>query len=223
MAAVRSKSVNLCALRVTRLNPVTGLLAPGPKNSYVTSQLISLGFDPQISEGEDREQRGACDCLAVAMKAEDILKRFNLELNLVFREPGLEEMLTGGALITDTGTPGNPIGVNWPLPLDCGELGPAVAIEAWTKAWSGRQQNSLHPWVRWFWPYTKWRPAGGTLEAGFQDPSFVGFTQENDAFDLDTVYGDVPAGAVLLAGGGWFHDSALPTESSPEYATASSA
>lgn len=222
MATKRSKSVNICAVRITRLDPVTGELAPGPHNSYTLKQMMSLAFDPEIDQGASDVQRGGCDCVVAQRKAPDILIRWNLTLNPAFREPGLEEMLTGGAVITDAaGTP-NIIGVNFPLPAACGVLAPAVAIEAWSKAWSGRQQRADTPWIRWFWKYTVWRPAGGTLENGFQDPSFVGYSQENDVLDFDAIYGDVPDGAVLLPGGGWYHDTAIPGESSPEYTTASS-
>lgn len=222
MAASCGTSVNLCAVRFTRLNPVTGALSPGPNNSFVTTALASLGFDPEVDEGDSRVQRSACDCVTVQMKAEDILLRWNLELNLQQLAPGLEEMLTGGALITDNAVPANPIGANFALPLACGTQAPAVAIEAWTKAWLNDAQVAATPYIRWFWPYTKWRKAAGTLEADFQTPQYVGFTRTNTNFSLQAVYGDVPAGAVITAGGGWWFDSQLPPTASCDYKTASS-
>jgi hypothetical protein len=222
MATRCATSMNLCALRFTRLNPVTGFLAPGPNNSYVTTQLISLGFEPVVSEGEDREMRGACDCVVVQFKANNILKRWNFTLNMAQREPGLEEMLTGAATIHDGGA--NVIGANFPAPLACGSQPSAVAMEGWTKAIVDDAQVSDLPWIRWVWPYSIWTPGGGTLEAGFQQPAFTGSSKSNAALDLDAVYGDMPAGAAdgLTSHGGWFFDSFKPDGTNCQYTTASS-
>jgi hypothetical protein len=222
MAAKCSTSMSLCALRLTRLNPVTGFLAAGPNNSYQTTQTISLGFEPVLSEGEDREMRGSGDCVIVQCKAPDILKRWNFTLTMGAREPGLEEMLTGGAAITDNaGTP-NVIGANFPAPLACGQLQPAVAIEAWTKAVVDDAQRGDLPWIRWVWPYAIWSPGGGTLEQGFQQPSFTGSSKSNPSLNLDAVYNDYPAGVVVGPHGGWFHDTFKPDGTACQYATASS-
>jgi len=222
MATKCSTSMSLCAIRLTRLVPETGYLAAGPNNSYATDALISLGFDPVVSEGEDREMRGACDCMIVQFKAQDLLKRWNLTLNMGQREPGLEELLTGAAVIHDGSN--NVIGANFPAALDCGEAQPAVAVEAWTKAIVGDAQRADGPYIRWVFPYTIWTPGGGTLEGGFQQPSFTGSTKSNPVLDLDAIYGDMPAGAADELGpqGGWFHDTFIPTSTNCAYQTASS-
>lgn len=222
MAPKCSTSMNICALRVTRLDPTTGVLAPGPNNSYVTSKLMSLAFDGEYDEGDSRVKRAGCDCIVVQAKAVDILLRWNLTLTMAQREPALEEMLTGGALITDNAVPANPIGVNFPAGVACGANPPAVAIEAWTKAWVGDSQRSDSPWIRWVWLNSIWRVGGGTLEADFQEPSFTGTSKSNPALNLNGIYHDIPAGVVLTPQGGWFHDTTHPADTSCSYATASS-
>jgi hypothetical protein len=222
MAAKCSTSMSLCAARFTRLDPTTGFLAPGPNNSYVTTQTISLGFDPVVSEGEDRELRGSCDCMIVQFKANDILKRWNLTLNMGQREPGLEELLTGAAAIHAQDA--TLIGANHVAPLACGANPPAVAVEGWSKAMHDDAQRGDWPWIRWVWLYSIWAPGGGTLEAGFQQPAFTGSSRSNPQLDLDAVYGDFPAGVAnqLTEHGGWFHDTFKPASTDCNYAAASS-
>jgi hypothetical protein len=203
MTAICPSVIHLCFIRVTRLDAVGNPVA-GPNNSYTTNEPIMLTVTPDILAGEVKDQKGGCDQLISTYRGQDILKRFNLELDLGVDEPGLEEMLTGGSAIVDTS--GDPIGVQFPLP--CGTQQPYVAIEAWQDLWDCDHQPSVpYPYKRWVWPSSRWQRGPVTLQNDFTQPKFTGFTLGNPNWGLG-IYGDQPEAA--QANGCYFFDTTLP-------------
>src|SRR3954471_14574536 len=95
-------SIHLCRIRVTRLED-TGAPAAGPNNVYVSDKPLVLGVTPVLEAGVDRTLVGGCDCIVATYRGYDKLKRVDFQLDLGALEPGLSEMLTGSAVITDSG------------------------------------------------------------------------------------------------------------------------
>lgn len=215
-------SIKICALRVTRLAN-NGSLAPGPRNSYVTSGINRLTYTPDIDAGQQKVVRGGCDCIAMAYRGVDQLLRFNLELEGNKIEPGLEELFLGASAIMDASDIPVPIGVQYPGLLACGVEQPMVGVEAWAQTWDVDHQDPDFPFIRYVFPASKWQMGQRVLQNDIATPVFTGFTVANPLWSDH--YGDWPADVVTDGGpgqhGGWFFDTAIPAAACG-YKTASS-
>lgn len=204
MSVLCPSVIHLCFVRVTRLDSV-GHPVAGPNNLYVTNTPIMLTVTPDILAGEVKDQKGGCDQLISTYRGQDILKRFNFEMDLGTSDPGLEEMMTGGAAITNTSAA--VIGVQFPVP--CGTQQPYVAIEAWQDLWDcDHQPSTPYQYKRWVWPASRWQRGPVTLQNDFTQPKFTGFSVGNPNWGLG-IYGDQPVSS--QSNGCYFFDNVLPT------------
>lgn len=207
MSNICANLIHVCRLRVTRLN-ADGTTAAGPNNAYVTDQLMSLGYDVDTEEGDEHILKSGCGRLLASLKDDDAFKRFTFSLDLAAMEPGLQEMLTGGTIITAPN--GDLIGVNFPLPST---VQPKVGIEAWVdNVINGGDYPAVgtnQRYTRFIWPATKWRVAGSSLENDFIPESVEGFSM------LNSVWGVGPhndqGGRAIGAAGGKLQSDVLPT------------
>lgn len=211
---VCSAAIHLCAIRVTRLDQLGNPLA-GPNNFYVSANSMQLVVKPEIETGTEKILTGGCDCVIAAYKGVDKLKRFTLELDQGIVEPGLIEMLTGGAAIIDATTSsasGTPIGVWWPSQLNCqAAVQPNVAIEAWADLWQDdHAAASPYKFIRWIWPATRWQFGDTTLQNDFSMPKLTGFTRSNPLWGVGP-YHDLPQACQPM--GGFFYDNNRPAAS----------
>lgn len=214
MANVCPTPIHVCRARLTRLNDPAGTIAAAPNNHVVTDSIVQLTITPVISEGEDIEVKGACDCVCAAYKGRDRLKRFNLQIQLCRLEPALIEILTGASLFTNGSA--EPIGNVWPIGIGCNITPqPPVALEAWSDSWVGDAQAAApNQYIRWVFPRTYWQWDELTLNNEFTLPQFNGWSQTNSAFPGNP-YGDNPGGVSSIVGasgqgGGMFDDGPLP-------------
>jgi hypothetical protein len=211
--------IHICRIRVTRLN-TDGTLAAGPKNSYVSAKPSHLNWTTEVEAGVDQVVVGGCDCIAVQYRGYDKLKRFNLELELTALEPALLEMMLGAPAIFDTSTIPVQIGNQWPTTLQCGQVQPAVAIEAWSDAWlNDTQSASPTRYIRYIWTQSYWQLGNGSLQNDFVLPLLTGFTRSNPAWGLGP-YNDQKRSVGNV--GGYYFDDVLPVATC-DYQVASSA
>lgn len=200
-----------CAFRATVLNP-DGSVADGPNNSYVTDQLMKIGWSMQIEAGNEVVRRNACGCLIARKKQRDVLKGIDLALDLASLEPALVAILTGAAMIVDDSIIPVPIGFSWPNAFgecDPNAQQPPIAIEFWQKAWNGPGQATDLPWVRHVYPMTFWSNDDGEATDDFNTWSLKSNSQGNPLWD--DPYSDWPAGVEVDELGGVFYDSTIPT------------
>lgn len=200
----------LCAMRVTRLN-ADGSLAAGPNNAYITNNPISLGMNPNIKQGLSEEVVGGCGCVCVSYKGPDSLLRFDLDLEFCALEPGLIELMTGGAVIVDDSTVPVPIGGSFADQLSCSQPSqPAFALEAWAQGYQDdRPAADPASYVRWVFPMVFANLDSWVVGNTFLLPKLKGWTRSNPAWPADgSVYNDYPAGAEVGPLGGWFQDAA---------------
>lgn len=201
--SVCDSAIHLCRIRVTRVD-ATGNPLDVENNVYVSDKSIMLGTTPDVLAGEVKDQKGGCDQLLATYRGQDILKRYNLELDQGVVEPALEEMLTGGSAIMD-GSNGV-IGVWFPIP--CGTQQPYVAFEAWEDLWDcDHQPSEPYRYVHWIFPSTRWQKGASSLQNDFRLPKFTGFSQGNSAWGLGP-FGDQPEAAEPT--GGWFFTNTIP-------------
>jgi hypothetical protein len=205
VTAICPSAIHLCFARFTRLDAV-GEPTPGPNNVYVIDTPMMLTVTPDILAGEVRDLKGGCDQLIATYRGQDILKRYNLELDIGTIEPGLDEMLTGGAVILG-GTGSDPIGVQNTVP--CGFQQPYVACEFWQDLWDcDNQPSTPYQFLRWVWPSSRWQRGAVTLQNDFTQPKYTGFTVGNANFGTG-IYHDTPE--AIEQDGAWFFDNVLPT------------
>jgi hypothetical protein len=177
MAAKCYAVIHLCRVRATRLD-ATGAPEAGPNNVYITDKPVNLGATPVTVAGQDLDLLTGCNCVVASYRSDDKLKRFDLELDLATLEPGLLEMLTGGDAILDGG--GFPIGLHFPIGVDCSVAQANVAIEAWQELRDGdAPAPSPSRYLRWIWPATSWTYGAVTLGNEFMQPKLTGFSRGN--------------------------------------------
>lgn len=202
MTAICDSAIHLCFIRVTRITAV-GEPVPGPNNVYVSNKPMMLTVTPDILAGEVKDLKGGCDQLIATYRGQDILKRYNLELDLGVIEPGLEEMLTGGDIIL---AGGDPIGVQFPLV--CQTQQPYVVFEAWQDLWDcDNQPATPYQFIQWIWPSSRWQKGAVTLQNDFTQPKFTGFTQGNPNWG-EGIFDDLPE--PVEASGCYFFTNELP-------------
>lgn len=209
MANICPTPIHICRIRVTRLVEGTGVVAAAPNNHVVSDKPMVLGITPEIEQGEDKTLIGGCDCVAVAYKGRDKLKRFNLELTMTAWEPALVEILTGSAVLTNASSEN--IGNSWTDQNSCSAaLNAPVAVEAWQDLWVGDAQVSNPRYVRWVFPYSYFQVSDWSLENDWATPKFAGYTRKNPNAWANP-YVDFPTGLTTLPGqGGYFWDNAVP-------------
>lgn len=199
--------IDICRIRATRLD-ANGSPAAGANNVYVSDKLIQLAVTPDIEQGEEKTLKGGCrGCILATSKVPDLLKRFNFEFDMGIFEPGLLEMLTGAAVISDGG---DVVGISWPdQAFDCsGSAQPNIAFEAWQNAWNQGGPDATLPYMHWVWPSTFWQVGAYTAGADFAQPKLTGFSRGNENWGLG-IHDDLLQ-AVGPLGDGFFTDS-IPT------------
>ncbi len=195
--------LHLCFVRVTRLDTLGNPVA-GPNNVVVNDDPMTLTITPDVLAGEVKDQKNGCDKLAATYRGQDIVKRYNLELDLTKDQPAMEEILTGADAIVDTSA--NPIGVWFPSP--CGTVTPFVAFEAWQDLQEcDGPMSTPYAYMRWLWPAARFVKGAQTAQNDFGLPKFTGFTVGNANWGLG-IYGDQPEAAGPH--GGRFYDNILP-------------
>lgn len=212
------QSLDICALRVTRLNSSTGSPVVGSGNAVISNAPIKLEVKLDLEKGDDLVQKNGCGSIASAFHDRDRIKSLNLSMDLTQLDAYLLELMTGAQVFSSGG---NPIGFQ---SYAVGADGPApVCLEAWSKAWDGG--NPAIPtftspnaaYIHWVFPKTTWHMGDFTLQHGFMVVPIDGKGEENSRITANGPFDDWPAG-VSGPGGitrvfGWFFDSTLPTAS----------
>ena len=175
MAAECGGAIHVCAFRATLLDDDGGV-ADGPDNSYVTDQVLELGYNPVLLQGVDVDVQGACDCVVASYAGEDKLKRFDFALARHAIEPILEHMLLGGQQIIDGA---DVVGLGFAEQLPCGERQPLVAIEFWADNWEDDAPVAARPYWHFVYPATKWQLGPNTHNNEFVRRQLVGKSRRN--------------------------------------------
>lgn len=167
-------SIQACAERIAVLEQ-DGVPLPGSGHLYVTDALVKLEATPVYYKGVEIEVPNACGNLCVNYKARDVLKRYDLALELCSIDPELEAMLVGGESFTSGG-----LTVGGSVPA-VGTIGApyGVSVELWSKHIVDGDQDGVHPWIHWVIPRSYWQPGKNTWDVNHMQRLFDGFTSEN--------------------------------------------
>src|SRR6185369_8444628 len=117
-------SLGVCRSRFTLLDS-TGCVASVADNSFVLSEVISIGFTPNIETGQDTTLIGGCGCKIASFKAPDTVKRYDLTLTTPKKSAALEGILAGDVstarILYDDSTSPVPVGFSSASALGCDE------------------------------------------------------------------------------------------------------
>jgi hypothetical protein len=98
------------ALRVARL-AADGSTPAGAANMYVTNGLVKVTFTPVYESGDEATKKDGRGNLCLSVKTPDVFKRVDINsVEICSFDPELSELLGGGAIITDGGSPAESIG-----------------------------------------------------------------------------------------------------------------
>lgn len=191
MPSLCPKPLKACAMRVTLLDecgvPVDTTAVPN--SQIVIKDFISLGFTPEIESGDEFTQRNACGDLCYSSKDCDVLKWWNISLELCGLQPHLEELLgISNALTAADGTIIGGTGISSSNnDNQTGNCSANVAIEIFSQnsdndACAG---TNACPYIRYMFPLvTQWAISdGGTFTNGIPTQSFSGVAYSNGSFN----------------------------------------
>lgn len=207
--------IECCAIRVTRL-AADGTTPAGASGFAVTELIGKLTIKPVFEAGNEFNPKTACGALAIVYKDRDVLKRNDLDLELMTNDPEFTEIITGAALVTD-GT-GKSIG-RQSVPTGSAPPGNGSCIEAWAKnipAYGGRQDGTW-PWVRFVVPQAYMQDGDKNLDGSPFNNVFSGFCVENPGIG-NGPQNDFPASiSPLLRSWTSFLDATIPSTSTVGY------
>jgi hypothetical protein len=122
--------------------------------------------------------------------------------------PELESILIDGE--TPITQAGSIIGVNGGSALECEEDPATVGFEMWAQHYVGSGRDSIHGFVHWAFPRSRWQRGNNTVEEGIARTNLTGFTQTNLLWGSGP-YGDGPPdGQDVTEWAYWKDDGSLP-------------
>ena len=182
MAQNYASSVQGVAIRVTSLN-ADGTTATGASASYVLNSFIRVSFTPEYEEGDEFTEKNAAGGVCTTFKADDTLKRANLEVAVCNPDAEFTQKVAGGLLLSGDG-----LTQGYAAPEIGVSANPnGVALEVWSKAVVGGKIAAVRPYFRFLFPYVQLRPSGErVIENGIMAHTFEGWSVGNSG------YGDGP-------------------------------
>lgn len=211
----KSVPIECCAVRVTRCAS-DGTTPAGSNGIAVTELIGKVTIKPVYEAGTEFNPKTACGALAITYKDRDIPKRIDIDFDMMGTLPELEEILTGGALVTD-GVPKS-IGRSW-VPTGAAPPGNGVCIEAWAKnipAFTG-YADATRPWVRFVIARAFMQDVDKNLDLNPFTNSFTGFGVENASIGNGPL-NDFPASITPFSRcWTYFLDTSLPSTTSSDY------
>ena len=207
--ALQAASIHAQRMRITRLDS-DGTEAAGATASYVTSDLIQVAINPEVTEGEEREVISGGDAVCVSYKGATKLKRFSLELQGCKIDPYLFELLLGAPFVLEST---NKIGISFPDQNSTSFSPQQVMVEFWSDAWNGDAPDTANGGPYWHWVFrsSSWQLSDNTMQNDFLLPTLRGTTRSNPGMTaaLYTV-SPVLASTALGPLGGVYRDDEMP-------------
>lgn len=139
--------IQVCASRFARLYG-SGVPAQGLENLYVSSQLASFNFTPNVKTGQEMELINGCGVDCIAYKDCDRVKWYDIEMLFCSPDPELSELVAGGVVLQT----GAAVGYGAER-LNAAACPDGVSIELWAKrVVQGGTLDPTYPYAWWAWP-----------------------------------------------------------------------
>jgi hypothetical protein len=204
-----------CLIRATRLGsdctPLTGAT-----DGALTTAIATINLSPDVEEGTKYEPKDACGRILYSAADPDVVKRYNITIDLHMVDFEMYELLTDGQLLlgkVGTDWAGQVVGVTAPGPAT--PQGYGVGLEIWTKTASDTgvcgPASTNPPFIRHVLPRVLLRPADRTFEGAPATNSFAGVAEANVSWGEGPwgdwmVEGDMPSDTPWAR----FYDSTVP-------------
>lgn len=141
--------IQACAMRVAKVNPLTGAPLVGAGNLIVSNALTELTYTTVYSDGTDVFEPNACGDPIVDYKSNDIKRRIDVGLVIGTHDPDLLAFLAASATIVDGDATG------WQAPA-VGRIPDSVlSIELWAKRINDGDLDPDYPYAWWAFPKIK--------------------------------------------------------------------
>lgn len=203
MAVNCGVAYGICAVRTTELDEFGN--AEG--SFSVSRNPITVGFNPNIDQGQTFTSRNGCGCSVARIRANDIFNWFEFTFGQDVLMPELESLMIGEDPILDGG---DIVGVNGRSALECDEEPPTVGFEMWARHYVGSGSDSIHPLIHWMFPRSRWQRGNNTVEEGIARTNITGVSQTNLLWGGGP-YGDGPPdGQDVTEWAYWKTNDALP-------------
>lgn len=168
-------SILAVVCRVAKLD-AAGATPAGAASQYTTDALVQFTWSQEVEGGLDLMQRKGSGDLCVFTKTADIVKRYACTLNLCSPDPELEQLISGGLVLTSAGAT---VGYG-AAKLGADAVPNGVSLEVWSQAIAGDVAPATNPYFWWAFPKIKFeKKEQRTLEAGILANSFSGYMYEN--------------------------------------------
>lgn len=166
--------IQACAMRVAKLDPISGVPLPGAENLIVSSALSELTYTTTYQSGTDVFEMNACGDACVDYKSNDIKRRLEVQLTICTHDPYLMAFLSGGDTLVDGGATG------W-ASAEVGRIPDSpISIELWAKRINDGDLDPDFPYAWWVFPKIKnLQEAQNKFGNASKMPAFSGQGYEN--------------------------------------------
>ena len=165
--------IQAVAMRIARLDG-SGVPKPGANNLYVTDALTEMTVTPNYEDGDKVTVKNAAGSICINHEAPPNFLNAGVELKLCTPDPYVEEMLSGGTVLTS----GTRKGFAAPAIGPVGSS--AVSIELWVKRIDDGDLDASSPYAWYVYPKVKNLKMGSYKhENGAILPVFTGTALEN--------------------------------------------
>lgn len=184
MAVNCGVAYGLCAVRVTQLDS-----EGNAEGSFAVSRNpVTVGFNPNVDQGQQFISRNGCGCAIARIRSNDVFNWFELSFAQEALQPELESLLADELPILDGA---DIVGVNGQSSLECDEDPPTAGFEMWAQHFVGSGRDSIHRFVHWVFPRSRWQRGNNSLAEGIARSNITGFSQTNALWGSGP-YGDGP-------------------------------
>lgn len=189
-------------VRICRLD-TNGVPRPGAGNMIVSKALTQLKTTPVYRDGDEVTEVNAGGELCLDYRADDNLRRGDVELTVCTHDPYLMELMSGGTVLQDA----DAVGYAEP------EIGPIradhISIEVWARRITDGVEDPDYPYAWWVCPRVKNLRSGERTFANASSlPMFTGQAYENPNW-YDGPANDFPAASDRWRQ--WIPTKTLPT------------
>ena len=207
-----SQRLKVCHLRILRLDPV-GAVDSGDETLYEYGAPVVFAYTPTAPERERIEQLDGCGNQCGLYRGNPkAVDGADLSMTLCEQNAEVQEILTGGSVITEGTGAGDSIGYLSATDATVNLNG--AAIELWSYAWAGRQRatrNGQPAWYRHTFTKASFQLDEQSMAAdAFGVVPLVGVAEVNSGFGTGLVADPFPLdmGESVY---GWFVDDSVPT------------
>lgn len=168
--------IQACAIRVAKLDAITGVPLPGAENLITSSALSEMTYQTTYAPGTDIFEPNACGDACVDYKSNDIKRRLEVTITICTHDPYLMAFLAASDTIDDGAG-----GTGWQSAAQGRIPDSPISVELWAKRINDGDLDPDFPYAWWVFPKIKnLQEAQNRFGNASKMPSFAGQGYENE-------------------------------------------